>query len=184
MGYSPSQISSAWGAQRISLLNITDVLLRALGKKKDAPRTYASNFLYPKGGIGQISERMSKEVERKHGRVHLNSEVKRIILNGNGIENIIYTQNGKEKNVSADFIISTIPLPEFILNIHPKINDIYISTAETMAFRSIKFLHLMLNRSLLLRTPGYTCLKRNICFSGYRIGETGARQPCLKGRMP
>jgi protoporphyrinogen oxidase len=148
-GIPSSQISSAWGPQRISLLNVTDVLLRALGKKKDEPRTYAGSFLYPKGGIGQIAERMSDQIEKKHGRIHLNSDVKKIIFNGKRIERIIYLQDGKEKDISADFIVSTIPLPEFILSLYPRVDDRYTATASNMAFRSIKFFHLMINREFI-----------------------------------
>lgn len=145
-GISPAQISSKWAAQRVSLTNFTDVLLRALGKKKDMPKTYASNFLYPKKGIGQIFERMVEEIEKERGRLHLNAKVTKIILKNNRIERIIYLQGAKEKEIAGDFVVSTIPLPEFILSIEPKVEDKYISVAQTMDFRCIKFIHIMIDR--------------------------------------
>lgn len=144
-GMPPSELSSGWASQRISLVNITDVLLRALGKKKNMPKTYASQFLYPKKGIGHISERMQEEIEKKNGKVHLNSEVKKINLKDNRIEGISYIQAGEEKYISADYVVSTIPLPEFILGVQPRADNACASVAEKMGFRSVLFLHIMLD---------------------------------------
>ena len=144
-GLSPSQISADWAAQRISLINITDVFFRALGKKKDMPKTYARHFLYPKKGIGQISECMAENIEKDNGKVHLNAKIKKVILKDRRIEKIIYIQDNTEKEISGDFVISTIPLPEFMLSVEPRIEDRYLSVAGTMAYRSVRFLHLMLN---------------------------------------
>ncbi|MCX5703135.1 MAG: FAD-dependent oxidoreductase [Candidatus Omnitrophica bacterium] len=145
-GMPPSKISSKWASQRVSLNNFTDVLLRALGKKKNMPKTYAASFLYPKRGIGQIFERMAEEIEKGNGRVHLNAKVTKVILKNNFIERIFYRQGDEVKDVSGDFVISTIPLPEFILSIEPRPADKYLSLAQTMSFRCIKFIHIMLDK--------------------------------------
>lgn len=144
-GLPPNQISADWAAQRISLTNLTDVLLRALGKKKDIPKTYSLNFLYPKKGIGQISEYMLEEIRQKQGTVHLSATVKKIIFKNEKIEKIIYTQGAQEKEIAGDFVISTIPLPEFIMNTEPKLKDSYLDIAKKIHFRSLKFIHLILN---------------------------------------
>ena len=144
-GVPPTQISSDWAAQRISLVNIMDVFLRALGRKKDPPKTYALNFLYPRCGIGQISERMAEEIKKRQGRIHLKAKVKKIILENNRIKKVVYEQDNAEKDISADFVVSTIPLPEFILSIEPKVAKECSDVAQDMRFRSIKFIHLLLN---------------------------------------
>jgi len=144
-GMPPSQISADWAAQRISLIDIADVFLRAVGKKKDTPKTYALNFLYPKKGIGEIFERMAGEIEKANGKIHLNARVKKIVVKDNSIQNIAYVENNEEKYISGDFVVSTIPLPEFMLGIEPKIKENYSSVAGTMRFRGIRFLHLMLD---------------------------------------
>lgn len=145
-GIPPKQVSSKWAAQRISLTNFTEILMCALGKKKDMPKTYARNFLYPKKGIGQIFERMTEEIEERHGKVHLNAKVEKIMLGNNRIEKVVYTQDGREKTISGEFIVSTIPLPEFMLSMKPEIDRRYISVAQKMDFRGIKFIHIMLNK--------------------------------------
>ena len=174
-GIPPAQISADWAAQRISLINITDVLLRALGKKKDMPKTYARRFLYPKKGIGQISERMAEEIRKKNGKIHLNSRVSKIIMHDNKIEKIIYVQDGMEKEISGDFVISTIPLPEFMLNISPRINEKYLSIAAAMSFRSIRFLHIMLDKEVITDNTWMYIPEKEYVF--FRIQDRGNWSP-------
>ena len=145
-GIPPTEISSKWAAQRISLSDITEIFLRMLGKKKNMPKTYATNFLHPKKGIGQIFDRMSEEIQNRKGRIHLNSKVEKIVLKNDRVDHVVYIQDGKEKKISADFVISTIPLPELMLSMEPKLKDVYLDVARKMTFRSIKFIHVMLNK--------------------------------------
>jgi protoporphyrinogen oxidase len=118
-----------------------------LGKINRAPRTYASSFYYPRRGIGQIAESISSIIEKHSGKVHLNSFVKKINLNKGEVKEIIYQEGGKEKVLSGDFFISTLPLNEFLKSITPAIDAEYLAIAESMKFRSVRFLNLMLNAS-------------------------------------
>lgn len=144
-GISPREISSEWAAQRISLANIRDVFCRSLGKKKDMPKTYCQNFLYPKQGIGQICEYMAKEILKKGGRIHLDSRVEKVICHNQLVEKVVFRQNNQLKELQGDFFISTIPLPELIFCLEPRLSEEAYATAKKMNFRSIKFVHLMLN---------------------------------------
>ncbi|MBN1405941.1 MAG: FAD-dependent oxidoreductase [Candidatus Omnitrophica bacterium] len=145
-GIAPDKISADWAGQRISLLNIMDVVLRLLSGRNNSPRTYAHNFIYPKKGIGQIAQAMAEEITSKNGRIHLNSIVEKIILDRGRIKSIIYRQSGVEKEISAELIVSTMPLPEFMLSIEPKISGSQLHTAKSMAFRGIKFVHITLDK--------------------------------------
>ncbi|MBI1911168.1 MAG: FAD-dependent oxidoreductase [Deltaproteobacteria bacterium] len=145
-GLHPSQISKDWAAQRISLLNLWDVFLRLLGKKSNAPKTYATKFFYPiKGGIGRMCDRMAERITEKGGTIHLNSAVTNIKLNGKGIKEIVYRQNGEDKSLTGDTFISTIPLPEFVRSIEPRVNQKYIDVANSMRFRSLRFLNILID---------------------------------------
>lgn len=144
-GISPKQISADWAAQRISLLNLWDVLLRLLGKKSGRPKTYALEFAYPKQGIGRICERMKQEIEKKGGKIYLNSKVKNIILEEEFIKMITYEEDGRQRDISGDWYISTIPMPDFIKGIRPQIMGEYLKVAEAMAFRSVRFLNLLID---------------------------------------
>lgn len=146
-GVSPNMISSAWADQRISLINLWDVLLRLLGKKKDMPKTYAQSFYYPKKGIGQICEAMAQKVILNNGLIHLNTKVERITVRSNEAIDILCSKDGQYRKIKADYYISTIPLPDLTRMIRPRTDAKFCAIAEEMDFRSIRFLHLLVERA-------------------------------------
>ena len=146
-GRSPGQISADWAAQRISLPNLWDVFLRLLGKKADTPKTYATRFFYPIGGIGVICERLAEEIQNAspQNKVLLRARVKKYLHTDNRINAVVYEHNGTEHQEEADFFISTIPLPELINFMYPPLEQTLRNVAEQMEFRSLRFLNLMLD---------------------------------------
>src|SRR3954468_13154844 len=68
-GIPPTEISSDWAAQRISLPSLGDVLLRLLGLRQGGARTYAKHYLYPRRGIGQLFTRMAQEITALGGQI-------------------------------------------------------------------------------------------------------------------
>lgn len=145
-GIPSTQISSDWACQRISLLNLWDVFLRLLGKKKNMPKTYATRFYYPKKGIGRIPERMCEEAIKCGATIHLNTKVKEIIFEENKAQGVVVVEDDTTKYLSSDYVISTIPLPEMIKMITPKLNNEYIEIANSMKYRGIRFMNLCIDK--------------------------------------
>lgn len=146
-GLPPSQISKDWAAQRISLLNLWDVFMRMLGKKSNAPKTYATKFYYPlNGGIGRMCDKMAERITSNGGNIHLNAAVTGIRLNGKGIKEVVFRQGGQEKTLKGDDYISTIPMPELVSQIDPLPEQHYLDVARSMKFRSIRFLNVLIDK--------------------------------------
>jgi len=144
-GVPPTTISADWAAQRISLINLWDVFIRLLGKQKDTPTTYATKYFYPKEGIGQIPERIAEIITEGGGKVHLNTEVVKINVNGNKITGVVVKKNGKEITLTGDFYVSTIPLPEFVSSIDPPVEEKYLNVAKDMHFRALRFMNVLID---------------------------------------
>ncbi|MDP2941074.1 MAG: FAD-dependent oxidoreductase [Candidatus Omnitrophota bacterium] len=145
-GTSPKLISSDWAAQRISLINLTDVILRLLGKKSNAPKTYALNFLYPKLGIGRIVERLCEEIRCNRGELLVDSEVIKITHEEGNIKSILFQGPEGVKEISADFYVNTIPLPEFIHKLSPAAGEKYLHASRQIKFRSVRFMNIIFDQ--------------------------------------
>ncbi|MBU1627702.1 FAD-dependent oxidoreductase [bacterium] len=145
-GIPPTQISADWAAQRISLLNLWDVFVRLLGKKEDTPKTYAEEYLYPKQGIGMIADRQAEEITKNGGKIHIDSKVQEITIENNKIKEVVFNYNGTRKAISADYIINTIPLPEFVRMMKPLPEQNIIDTSRRMRFRGLRFLNIELDK--------------------------------------
>ena len=125
---------------RISLLNLWDVALRMLGKKKNAPKTYATRFLYPlKGGIGRMCDKMAERITENGGRVIVDARVTRINTKDGAVTEVVYERDGREEIITADKFISTIPLPGFVkvkpmvfAGIYPAVAEDYTQLREAL----------------------------------------------------
>jgi len=146
-GVEPSQISARWAAQRISLLNLWDVMIRLLGLGRgNTPKTYIKEFYYPKKGIGQIFERMTEEIEARGNKVRLGCEVLGLTLKDRRIESVEYKDEQGKHTVKADHIISTLPLPDVVRFMKPAVGEKYLQAAEGLKFRSLRFLFLYVDK--------------------------------------
>ncbi len=144
-GISPKLISSDWAYQRISLLNLKDVLFRLFKLKKGTPRTYAKGYFYPKKGIGQMFDIMSGEISKMGGKIVLNAAVSAINVQNNSIESVSYVQHGMIKTIDCDAVISTIPLPDLVKSFPEHLTGEILNSASALKFRSVRFLNILVD---------------------------------------
>ncbi|MCF6148043.1 MAG: FAD-dependent oxidoreductase [Candidatus Kuenenia sp.] len=146
-GISPKKISSDWASQRISLLNLKDVLFRLLKLKKGTPRTYAKGYYYPKKGIGQMFDIMGSEIEKMGGKIVLNAEVQGVIINPNNtaVTGVRYLENGVEKGIDCDVVISTISLTDLIKAFPEQLTANMEKHVSSLKFRAVRFLNILVD---------------------------------------
>jgi protoporphyrinogen oxidase len=131
-GIDPENLSSDWASQRISLLNLNDVVKRLIPKKSDTPRTYAKQYRYPKYGFGQIFVNLSQQIKKNGGEIFLSSPVVDSKASNNQIVQLS-TSGSHQKNWYPDFVISTIPINEMVTMTGGK---------SSLRFRSLRFLNM------------------------------------------
>ena len=144
-GISPKFISSDWASQRISLLNLKDVLLRLFKLKKGMPRTYAKGYFYPKKGIGQMFDIISDEITGMDAKIILNATVSEIHVNHNNVEKVSYIQDGIRKTIHCDAVISTIPLPDIIKAFPDNLTGDLTTHVSALKFRAVRFLNILVD---------------------------------------
>lgn len=144
-GLSPRKLSADWAGQRIPSLSLGEVFSRWLGLKKGFLRTYASSFYYPKKGIGQIFERMAEVIKACGGDLFLSSEVQEVEVSEGNAKAVHFTCEGRERALECDLLISTIPLPDLIRSIRPRVAGLE-EALEKLSFRGVRFLDLLLDR--------------------------------------
>ncbi|MEE8431889.1 MAG: UDP-galactopyranose mutase, partial [Candidatus Desulfatibia sp.] len=138
-GIPASRLSDDWAAQRISLLNVKDALLKSLPFAGKTPRTYAKTYYYPKGGIGAIFETMASDIKRLGGTILTGMEPVGLETEGNRVSRIIIGKNGKgHSSIASDKLLSTIPLDSVANLVEPGIS-------AQISFRSLRFLNIMLD---------------------------------------
>ena len=168
-GIPPTEISSDWAAQRISLLDLSDVLLRLLGLRKGGARTYAKHYLYPRRGIGQLFTRMAEEITALGGEIRYGCAVTGLRTEaatpGSAQRRVRAVRfrtiepdqpaweaaaaSGPAEEIAADQVISTLALPSLVamLSAQPTVlTTPALRAADRLRFRGVRFLNLKLDR--------------------------------------
>jgi protoporphyrinogen oxidase len=140
-GIHPSELSADWAAQRISLMNLSDVALRLTGLRKGGARTYARRYLYPKQGIGQLFETLVDHLTARGVRFVLNTEAVGMLRRRDRVQSVaLRGTSGKRRWMRASAVISTIPLGAVAQMIDPDV----ASFSKRLRFRGLRFCNVAL----------------------------------------
>lgn len=125
-GVHPGGISADWGAQRVKGLSLSKTIMSALTKpfKKKSSKVETSlieEFLYPKKGPGQLYEIMADKIKQLGGKIYLNQEVNKIVIEDNKVIEVQTKDNeGLIKKYNSDIIISSMAIKDLITSIEDK----------------------------------------------------------------
>ncbi|HEY3822125.1 MAG TPA: FAD-dependent oxidoreductase [Polyangiaceae bacterium] len=145
-GIPASRISADWAAERISLLDLTDVALRLAGLRRSPTRTYARRYLYPRLGMGQLYGVVADDVVRRGGVVRTGVRVVGLEVEGRRVTAVlIETERGAER-IAAGELLSTMPLPDLVRMLRPELPGELDRAAAALRFRALTFVNLMLGR--------------------------------------
>jgi len=117
--------------------------------------------LYPRQGIGTITELFTKDIRNRGGEIHTGSAVQNIVLRGRQIIKIIYTEKNKRATLDLNsdsggknwLVLSTIPINEMILMLEGDIPEQVRNAAGGLDFTAEVFLYLNLNTQDGFRVP-------------------------------
>ena len=169
-GIPPSRISPDWASQRITLLNLWDVVKKTLFRPRDVPRTYVSRFYYPKtGGIGAICEGYQRLIEEHAGTVLTSASVQSIQTEGDRVVAVRYEQNGKEVVQPVTELVSTIPVNRLVECLDPPAPAEILAAAGKLQHKAILFVYLMLDREQV--TPDHWVYLPEKHLTVHRISE-------------
>jgi len=142
-----SEISSDYAAQRISLLNLWDAVIKSIFKSKNIPRTYVSQFYYPReGGIGKIAKKYEEKIAKYGGRVFLGTEIEAINVSDSEVKSVTFKSKGTRYSENYDYVCSTIPMTELVFLTTPQDDNEVKQACSELFFRSIVFVYLIINK--------------------------------------
>lgn len=145
-GIHPSNLAGDWASQRISLLNLTDVMLRLAKLRKSSVRTYARRYNYPREGIGQIFRLMADDLQKRGVTLCLGESVVGFGRHGNRVVEVeVQDGSGTTRSIPCAGVVSSLALPDASRMLFPEQAPI-INAADRLGFRGVRFLNIMLDR--------------------------------------
>lgn len=149
-GIPTHQIGAEWAAQRIKGMSLIAAVKNAIIPSKNKPKTLIDKFLYPKLGIGRISERLAEEIS-KFSDIALQTTVREIEHKKGEIVSVVVDEKKsppfQKREIFADSFISSIPITEFVQILNPQPPTQVLKAAQKLTWRNLITVHLMLNRS-------------------------------------
>lgn len=178
-GISADDLSSDWAAQRISLLNLSDVALRLTGVRRGYARTYARRYLYPRGGIGALFQALARVLEQRSVRIFTGARATQFERDSdNGRIRAVLIERGSEHwRIECGAVISTIPLAQCARLVAPENTEID-AHAAALTHRGLRFVNIMLDgpAPVLDATWMYVA---DPAFFMTRLQEPAARSPSM-----
>ena len=157
-GESCAQISAEWGAQRIKGLSVAKAFRHFLGSvfgrnrgrsaRKTTETLLVEEFLFPKRGPGQMWETVAEKVTRGGGNVLLRRQVTKLHVDGERIAAVdaVDAQSGEVHTYPADYVFSTMPLPELIAALDTPVPEGVREVARGLVYRNSIVVGMLLKR--------------------------------------
>ena len=156
-----TEISAAWGAQRIKGLSVSKALVHALTaslrSSTDTAQTQTETslierFLYPKLGPGQMWEAVARDVAARGGEVHLRHRVVGIERTGLTVSAVTVRdeRTGARRRMACDYFISTLPVHDLATMLLPE-DERVAQVARRLPYRDFLTVGLLLRRMTMPR---------------------------------
>lgn len=145
-GTSCKKISADWIGQRTRGFNISTIVMEALFKSRKVV-SFVDEFSYPKKGIGRIANKMKEEILKKGGNIILNSTAISFQHADNRITKVKYSCQQRIRSVSADEIISSIPLSDLVKGLTPVVPPALTQSNQRLTYRDELQVALFINKT-------------------------------------
>lgn len=168
-GIPPSSLSYKLAQQKLSKLNLGDMIHKLLGGKGEEQKTYFRSYIYPKYGVGEIFEQMAKEIQVRGGKILMNCAVSALELRANRVKKVFYRneQRNKLESVESDMVISTMPLGTLTQLMRPAMNEEVLRAGRRLAFRDLILVYLVINSSYVTKSQWVYLVDERFAFNRF-----------------
>lgn len=139
-------IDQKWVEQRIQGLSLGKAIAKALLPSRGGGlATLANRFLYPRLGIGQITDNLAADIRKKNA-IYTQTLVQFVNHSRSRIHSVELLCNNRPSLLSANHFISTLPLPVLIQSLRPRPPEHVLEAASRLRSRDLVTVTLMINR--------------------------------------
>lgn len=146
-GITTNELGAEWATQRIKNLSLWNAVLDALKlRKKGSVTSLIDEFYYPKLGPGMMYETMLANAMVNGVKLELGTEIVCLKCSGNKVSGVVVNKNGQEELIRAEYVLSTMPLPELMRALDAPISDEVVEANKKLRFRNFLTANLIVNK--------------------------------------
>lgn len=144
-------IHSDWATQRIKGLSVGFLMKAAIERAKGAVRTnplrtLVDSFYYPEYGSGLIYETIAKRIAETGNPVQCESYPSKIRHENGKVTEVEAIIGGKKETMRPDFVIESVPPPEFLALLDPMPPAEIMEKSARMRYRDQVYLFITFDR--------------------------------------
>jgi len=132
-----AQISADWAAQRIKSLSLAEVLKNALGLSQRQHSSLIDQFYYPRLGAGMMWERMADLITDGGGQIAFEHRVQQVRHRDGQVTAVVAETPEGRREYSAPHFVSSMPLRELVLSLHPAAPGNVQEAAQALRYRNM-----------------------------------------------
>ncbi|MFH1317288.1 MAG: FAD-dependent oxidoreductase [Candidatus Woesearchaeota archaeon] len=168
-GISPKKLSVKLAQQKITNLNIFNIILEILGIDIPSKRTYHKEYIYPPSGISILFERLAEKYRSIGGEIATEANIEEINTGDGKVRTLKYSKDGKTFNAKCSYLISTIPLKYLIPLITQNLSKEVIEEIKELKYRDLRLVNILINKERFSKSQWIYFLDNN--FISNRVSE-------------
>lgn len=146
-GIDCDRICAEWAAQRIKGLSLRVAVKDALFPQKNGKvATLIDRFMYPRLGIGRISERLAEDVTAAGNEVRMESRVAAVNHEDGRIRSLDVESSDGGYRLEVENLCSSMPLTELVLAMRPEAPPEVTEAARSLRYRDLITVNLMIDK--------------------------------------
>lgn len=146
-GIDCSRICAEWAAQRIRGLSLRVAIKDALFANNNGKvATLIDKFMYPKLGIGRISERLADAVRAKGNEVRMASKAVAVNHENGRVVSVDVESAGGSYRLAVGNLCSSMPLTGLVLAMKPEAPADVVAAARKLRYRDLVTVNLMVDK--------------------------------------
>ncbi len=147
----PDELDVQLAQTRIIAPSIVELLKGLLFGFKGKPKLSADEFYYPRYGLRQLWRAMQEDIEKEGGTVITEALPMSLCRNVSGTFLVSYVRGGKNYQVEADVLVSTIPMSTTYELLDPAPPHEAMQAVNALKLSSLYILYLVIDTPRLLK---------------------------------
>jgi protoporphyrinogen oxidase len=168
-GLEPEAISSVQATRRVAARSPLSLLRKATAALPIIGNRASAAFYYPRGGYGQISQRLAEASQAAGARMMLGSRIETIDLSADDRVSLRVTCGERIVDVECDQVWSTIPISALVDRLTPTPPEPVRQAANALTSRAMVLVYLTLETSQFTGFDTHYFPEQNVPFS--RVSE-------------
>jgi len=145
-GHAPEELSAIQARRRVSAGSLTKMIGKVLSAVPGLKPAGSGRFFYPRLGFGQISESYAQAAQKAGAKIHFGATMRVMEMKKDGTINVGYEQDNDQRELTADYVWSTIPLTLLAERMKPFPPDEMLDAADSLNYRAMILIYLVLEQ--------------------------------------